>query len=519
MEDSSDIEVSEEIQEATQLNQGFRLGLTTPRQAVMTHLYYLQQENYAPEKAAEALVSIGNDPKAMERMALRLKQIYDGEGYEIVAEDISDNKNWKDTAGIYEGKARFVVFDKYPEIYVEKTEKGWQYSRRSLKAADRIHDKLFPIGSEVFMNLLPGYGQKQFLGLFLWQYLGMLILLVGAFILNKLVDIVFSQVIRSIIPRIFARNAVLESKEVLRVASPLSMVVVTLVLLLFIPTLQLPIGLGKYVVTGVRILGYIFGVLFAYRLVGLVAAVAAQFATKTETAMDDQLIPLISKIARGTVVIFGIIFILQNLDVNVTALLAGVSIGGLALAFAAQDTVKNFLGSISIFVDRPFQIGDFIVTDQLTGVVTEVGVRSTRVRELGGAQVTIPNGVLANLTITNHGVRNYRRFATSLTVNYGTSPDQMTQFVDGVREIASNHPSVDADSVTVHFHEMGSSSLDIFFAMIIQVTDYGHHLKVRQEVLLEVIKLAEKLGVEFAFPSTSLYVESLPDNSSSAQQP
>ncbi|MEL6134679.1 MAG: mechanosensitive ion channel domain-containing protein, partial [Bacteroidota bacterium] len=158
-----------------------------------------------------------------------------------------------------------------------------------------------------------------------------------------------------------------------------------------------------------------------------------------------------------------------------------------------------------------FVVGDFIETANFSGVVVEVGVRSSRIRALDGAQITVPNGKLVDMIITNHGVRTYRRYATSLGVTYDTNPDVLEKFVEGVKKVASEHPLVRTDSVTVQFHEMANSSLNIFFAAIYETSDHGEWLKARQEVFLAVMRLAEERGVSFAFPSTSVYIESMPE--------
>ena len=144
------------------------------------------------------------------------------------------------------------------------------------------------------------------------------------------------------------------------------------------PMLLLPISITDPLRKLLIVLISVFGVMVVYKLVDVFASVFQNLASKTETAMDDQLVPLLARAAKLVVVIFGLLFVMDNLQIDVTALLAGVSIGGLAIALAAQDTVKNFIGSISIFVDRPFTVGDFINAGDITGTVVEVGVRTTR---------------------------------------------------------------------------------------------------------------------------------------------
>ena len=341
--------------------------------------------------------------------------------------------------------------------------------------------------------------------------MGIAISAVLCFLIYHFLDRLFRFLIRKVVPRLFPKSF-LNVQLIPPVTHPLSWLLVLMILRdWFVPSLLLPIWLGEWIVTILNILPSLFGIVVFYRLVDILASLFKNLTAKTETTMDDQLIPLISTTAKLIILAFGIIFVLQNLDVNVTALLAGVSIGGLAIALAAQDTVKNFIGSLSIFVDRPFTVGDFIDTGSFAGVVTQVGVRSTRLRATDGAMVSVPNGRLVDMTITNHGIRTYRRFATTLTLGYDTVPAVMEQFVDGVRTIAEQHPSSVEDTVLVQFHEMADSSLNIFFAVNLDTVAYGDWLKARQEILLEIIRLSEQLNVAFAYPSTSVYIESMPE--------
>lgn len=489
--------------------------LSSPSQTVARHLYYLN-EGDDPKKSAQALFA-GPINEDRIRLAVKLKQIYDATGIWIKPDLIPDEPDYRDSTL---DAHRYIVMPKrFPEIYVERykdkqadgsTVIVWRYSQKSVAAIDELHDQMIPIGSDMLMRLTAGVGAKKFLGLQVWKYIGILIISLISFLIYHILDRLFGFLIRRVIPRVFPKSF-LNQTLIPPVTHPLSWLLVLLLLRdLFIPSLLLPIGLSSWVMTILKVLPSFFGVLVFYRLVDVLADLFGNLTSKTDTTMDDQLVPLVSTGMKLLIIAFGIIFVLQNLDVNVTALLAGVSIGGLAIALAAQDTVKNFIGSLSIFIDRPFTVGDFIDTGSFSGVVTQVGVRSTRLRASDGAMVSVPNGRLVDMTITNHGVRTYRRFATTLTVSYDTSPEDMEAFVNGVREIAVTHPQSTEDSVLVQFHEMADSSLNIFFAVIFDTVAYGDWLKARQEVLLKIIRLSEELGVSFAFPSTSVYVESMP---------
>lgn len=486
-------------------------SLQTPQRTVSSHLRFLQEDKYDPAQSAQALFGEGLAPAERQKLAIQLKQIYDGSAYFIYVDDIPDDPNYQDSLG----RARYVIMPQQPDIYVQKVDGQWVYSKKTIQLIPQIHDELFPVGSDLLVQLTPQIAQKTVLGLKVWKWEGIVIILLLSVLVYRLLDVVFTFSIKRILPMLFRKASSLDKKPIHAVARPFSLLIVMMLVQWLYPVLQLPPWFSQYVFTILKVATLFFGVLTVYRLVDLVADVADRLADKTDTALDDQLIPLLTKISKMVVVILGVIFILQNLNVNVTALLAGVSIGGLALALAAQDTVKNFIGSLSIFVDRPFQIGDFIETPAVMGSVLEVGVRSTRLREPDGALVSIPNGELANQRVTNHGLRTHRRYATTIGLTYDTPRATMQQFVDGVRTIVDQHPATRQDGHIIYFHEMAESSLNINFLVNFDLVDYGEFLKARQEIFLSIMKLAEELGISFAFPSTSVYIEQTPDQPAS----
>jgi len=473
----------------------------SPRRAVNSHLHFLQADSYQPTQAARTLLAPNLPPEEREELAKMLKEIFDGAGFYVEIEDIPNEADYRDSSG----RARYIVAPQFPDIYVQKYGEYWYYARRTVNAIPQIHDEIYPYGSNIFHDLVPKVGERRFLGLMLSQWLGILILLVGAVLVYNILNLVLATFIRRVLP-LFIKNAAITIKDIYPVARPLSWLLVTILLSQFVPVLQFDIGINQFVIMGLRILSSIFSIVLASRIIDLVAKIAQKLASYTETTMDDQLVPLLVRIVRIIVVVFGIIFILQNLGVNVTALLAGVSIGGLALALAAQDTVKNFIGSISIFVDRPFQIGDFVEFGGIAGVVEEVGVRSTRIRSVGGEMISVPNGSLANEIITNISRRTHRRYATTLTVTYETTRAQITQFVEAIRELATQYQHTLEDSVTIQFKQFSDSSLDIYFSVSFVRHGYAEMLESQQELNLLIMKKAEELGVDFAFPSTTVYM-------------
>lgn len=236
-----------------------------------------------------------------------------------------------------------------------------------------------------------------------------------------------------------------------------------------------------------------------------------QRAEKTESPLDDQLIPFIEKTLKLIVILMGILVVLQNMGVNVFSLLAGLGLGGLAFALAAKDTAANLFGSIMILVDRPFKVGDWINIGTVEGNIEEIGFRSTRIRTFYNSLVTVPNSTMANVQIDNLGLRQYRRTRVHLDVAYDTKPDQMKQFVAGIREIILNNDLTRKDLFHVYFDEYGSSSLKVLLSFFIITTETSIELQTRQGIYLEIYDLAQKLEIEFAYPTQTLFVKNLED--------
>ncbi len=215
------------------------------------------------------------------------------------------------------------------------------------------------------------------------------------------------------------------------------------------------------------------------------------------------------KTLKVFVVALGFIFVLQNMDVDVGSLIAGASLGGLAFTLAAKDTVANLFGSVSIFADRPFQVGDWVVIEGAEGIVEEVGMRSTRLRTFYGSLVTMPNSKIANATVDNYGMRVYRRTVATLDVTYDTTPEAMEAFCDGIRAILQANPKVRKDYYEVHFTAFAASSLQVMVYFFFKVSSWSEELRERHHVFLEILRLAKGINVEFAFPTQTLHVDSL----------
>ncbi|MEM7104546.1 MAG: mechanosensitive ion channel family protein [Bacteroidota bacterium] len=484
--------------------------LTSPYDVVYTHLHYLQPENRDVDIAAKTIYGF-DDPKVAREIAVRIKQVLDGKGLYVRLNTIPKDSLYRDSVT---NKAEFVLFpSNLPEVSIEKVGRKWYYSQRTVDLIGETHRKLFPYGSSVLMNLAPKFGASKILGLAVWQYLGFLIILLGSIILYK----IFSWILRGLINLTTSTNLKehLDPKVIWGIARVLSLLAILNLVKTFVPALLLPIQLSSFLVLALKIAGIVFVVVLALRLVDFVMGYFDSLTDRTESKLDDQLLPIIRKFLQVLFVTAGIIQGLRALDVNVTALIAGVSIGGLALALAAQDTVKNLIGSFMIFLDQPFQIGDYIQIGSIAGVVEEVGMRSTRLRGGDTAVHTVPNGNLANMMVKNLGVRTFRQYRVSLGITYDTPPMMIDKFIEGIREIVLAHPGTRKEGWQVHLNEFAASSLNIMISGHFDVETYADELSSRHQIMIGILKLAEGLNVRLAFPSQTLYIEEFPEKKNS----
>ena len=484
--------------------------LSSPFGAIYTHFENLQDHNYHPEIAAQPFLLEGVGAKEAEQLAIKLKHIFDGKLIYLDENDFPTNPNYVDSIT---RKQNYVLDKQIPEVYVVKVGNRWMYSKKTVESIDRIFKKTYPLGTDKLLTWLPKIGNDRYLGLYIWQLIGLLIITLTCFIIHKVLSFSIEKILFRVLVKIGRKD--IAKKLIQPVAKPTSLFLVFWLATLLVPAIQLPIETYyKYIPLILRATLPVFATMVFYRLVDLLSEYFRRLAEKTETTLDDQLVPLVRKALKTFVVVIGIFYTLYNLNVDIIPLLTGLSIGGLAFALAAQDTIKNFFGSFMIFVDKPFQIGDWITSSDIDGSVEEVGFRSTRVRTFRNSVVYVPNAKLADSTVDNHGLRVYRRFYTKIAITYDTPPALIQIFVDGLEKIVKEHPHTRKDYYNVYLNDMGAHSLDVMFYIFFDVPTWPDELKARHEVILSIIRLAEDLGVRFAFPTQTLHLETMPGRDS-----
>lgn len=231
---------------------------------------------------------------------------------------------------------------------------------------------------------------------------------------------------------------------------------------------------------------------------------------KLDVNTSDTLLPFFSKILRFLILCLALLIIAQEWDYSISGLLAGLGLGGLAFALAAQDMLSNLFGGIVIFLDRPFTIGDWIQADDVEGTVEDINFRSVKVRTFSQAIVTIPNSKLVDRPVTNFSRMGKRKVSFTVGLKCSTTESQMRACVDGIREMLLHNRDIDPETVVVAFNDIGESSLNLMIYFFTKTTDWQKHLKVREEVYYGVLRTLEREKAEIAFPTRTIVVDQKP---------
>lgn len=240
-------------------------------------------------------------------------------------------------------------------------------------------------------------------------------------------------------------------------------------------------------------------------------ALAAILEHASEVAKDKSMgiaafMPWIKKAIVTVFVVIGVLLTIQGLGYDVKALLAGLGIGGLAFALAAQDTIANIFGAIVVAIDQPFKIGETVKIGQNVGGVEDIGLRSTRIRLVDKSLMTIPNKTVAAETVTNLSRFTRRRFEQVIGLTYDTKPEQMQAIVDEIRGIITAQPEVDAPGVMVFFRDFSASSMDIWIVYEIPNPDFQRAMRAKQRINLLIMRAVEARGLSFAFPTQTIHL-------------
>ncbi|MDC9725749.1 MAG: mechanosensitive ion channel family protein [Gammaproteobacteria bacterium] len=489
-------------------------SLSNPRKTMATFLTAMQAVNNGQKQKINDAVSTLDlsgiseliRPAKGKELAQTLSSVIE-RSKKVVLGSISTNP----VSGSY-------VFGKYSQGQVEiikHVDGRWLFSQNTIEALPAILEGLLeepakhgasdPQVSLPFYikvrALMPEVLKEEFL-LEYWQWIGILIVILIGMVADKT------------LAWFLARNVTLWQRKntgyqdldntVLR---PLGLMAMALIWWFGLGLLALPDTALIILSVAVKLLVSLSAIWSAFRLVDVVHALLMKKANATDNKFDDLLVPMISKSMKVFVVVIGIIFSADNLNVDVTSLLAGLGLGGLAFALAAKDLLGNFFGSLTVLLDRPFHIGDWVIIGDVEGSVEQVGFRSTRIRTFYNSLITLPNALLTTTKIDNMGARRYRRMKTMLGLTYDTPPEKIDAFCEGVRSLIQLHPYMRKDYYQVYFNQYNAASLDILVYVFWETPDWNTELRERHRFLLDVLRLAKQLDVEFAYPTQTLYLK------------
>jgi len=307
---------------------------------------------------------------------------------------------------------------------------------------------------------------------------------------------------------IVEKNIFLRHFYALEIEASLSLIILSLCAMVLVENLDLTLNLEKYLLIFCKLFLTYNAIHIIYLAAEAFGFVMQSWSTKSSSHIDDQLAPLATKTLKVLIVIVGGLIGLQNFGVNVTALLAGLGIGGVALAFAAQDTVSNVFGTITILLDSPFKLGDRIKILDVEGTIEEVGFRSTRIRTFYNSVITLPNSVVAKEKIDNLTAReNTFRFRAVLGFSYASTQAQIQKFSEHLRYYLKQEPSVDQQRVTVHLTDFAESSMSFLISFHYKLNDPGLETITNENYLFQIYKIAADQKLQFAFPTRTLLVE------------
>ncbi len=474
-------------------------SLSNARATMTRFLHETSHSDYTG--AAECLDLSAKEASASEaeKLAYRLKFVLDRLG-RVDLQSIGDEPQGS--------PYRFRPNPQFSEIVIERQTNGaWLFDSLTVGHIDDLYDRLKetpPVaGLDWIQDLFPAALLRP--GFFLPHYQWICILIV--IFLGMTVD----RLVRSVLSRMtmtwlkLAKIDVDEEAE-RSIWKPVGLLAMALVWYAGTNVIGLQPEVLSVLLVAVKFFAVVSAVWTAFRMIDLLSSYLLKKSQLTATKFDDLLVPLVSRTLKVFSVCVGIVLFAEMFNLRVYGLLSGLGLGGLAVALAAKDTLGNIFGSLTVLVDRPFEIGDWIIVGDIEGSVESVGIRSSRVRTFYNSLITVPNANLTTAVVDNMGRRRYRRIKTMLGLEYGTPPERVEAFCEGVRELLRRHPYTRKDYYHVYLNQLSASSLDVLLYCFVECPDWSVELRERERLFLDILKLAEELGVGFAFPTRTLHM-------------
>lgn len=389
-------------------------------------------------------------------------------------------------------------------LYVENTGKEdaplWQFSRETVNTIASITSD-----QEVLLDrLLPQVLEDRFLGgVPLGHWLAVIVLIAIAYLVSwGIVELLIL-----LIKLFWAKSRTEPTKVVVRAFGlPVMLYIAVWVFLALSQQIGLSILIRQRFSSVTVAIGIIAVLILLWRLADLISIYTKEKMSRRGKVSAISIILFLRRTAKVALIVLGIIAILGAVGVDVTAGLAALGIGGLALALGAQKTIENFVGSVTLITDQPIRVGDFCKVGDITGTVEQIGMRSTKLRTGARTVVTIPNGDLSASRIENFAHRDRFLFNPTIEVRYETTPDQIRFLLVELRQLLYSHPMVNPEPARVRFGGFGASALNIEFWAYIEAPDFNQYLEAQEDIYLRIMDIVAASGTDFAFPSQTLYM-------------
>jgi MscS family membrane protein len=483
------------------------LGRDTPRGTMTGFLVATREGEF--ERGAQYLELRGLDPATARlggaELARRLKMVLD-QGLWVDLDALSDEPDgnredgWEDRDLVGVVQLEEISFDAFLRRGPGE-EALWQVAAGTVVQAASVYDGL---GIRRIERYLPEiFFEIRVLEILLWQWIALLVLVIAAWMLSWVFSFLVSRIVRPLVSR---TRTDLDDEFFEIAMPPLRLAAGMIVMTVAVRSLGLAVPAMELIGTVLRVMALLAVVWFLSRLVDLLARIVEQKLTDRGDPGVKSLVTPGKRTVKVVIGVIALVAVLDNFGFDVAALIAGLGVGGIAIALAAQKTLENLFGGITLYADQPVRVGDFCRYGDKVGIVEDIGLRSTRVRSLDRTVVSIPNASFSSMQLENFAKRDRIRLITQIGVLYDTTPDALRYILVEIRRMLYAHEKVLPDPCRVRLVSFGAYSIDLEIFAYVATTDWNEFLGIREDLFLRIMDIVEASGSSFAFPSQTVYL-------------
>ena len=412
-------------------------------------------------------------------------------------------------------------FGELGSIAIAPGEDGaWRFTRDSVTAIDGIWQSvrnkrtidglsamdLYQVDPAAWLRhkFPDSWHERSILGARLWQAVAAVGLVLLAFIAGALIRLITRVIVRS---SLHIPEEIADKRQIKSLGRSLGLIVNVAFIGFGLPFLGVPFYIAGPTLFVLKLLNAFAWIWLLSVVWDIFVGIVASRASESKRATHKVVVPVVSKLGRFFIFVGVLVFFIAQLGYNVSALLAGLGLGGLVFALAAKDSVENFLGSVTILMEMPFGVGDWVKIGDIDGEVEEINLRSTRIRTFKDSLITMPNSRMITSHVENLGVRRHRRLTATLGIEYETPADTVAEFCARLRTMLLDHPQVWDDKRYVYLNEFDDSTLNVMLYCFIIAPSWQKELEYRDDILRRILSIAHEMGVNFAYPTRKIVYE------------